>query len=62
MRYVVRWTRTTMRSGSASCGDLSYIDTQNIILARLSAYFGAHLNVQFNGLSPAALSTGHFYA
>ena len=32
------------------------------MLARLSAYFGAHLNVQFNDLSPAALSTGDFYA
>jgi hypothetical protein len=46
-----------LRYVPASCGDWSYIrssvDIQDIILARLPAYLAAHLNVQFNDLSPA---------
>jgi hypothetical protein len=41
---------------TASCGDLSYIDMQDIILALRPAYCDILLNVQFNDLSPAGQS------
>jgi hypothetical protein len=37
------------------------IDIQHMILVRLLASFGVNLYVQFDDLSPAALSTGDFY-